>query len=757
MLGSGTNIFLGPMGSGKSSVVDALCFALYGTYPKLGRRDVKLDEVANFRHTGQGVWVEVEWDEGSEGIRRIFKARRELNPPQAWLYADGKLLQKGSKAVSEEVGRLLGIPYELFARAVYAEQNRLDYWLSLPAGSRKSELDRLLGLDSFETARTKATARLNLIKEQAAALEAAAPAARLEEARAQHLRRQNEWNESKKQLGQAQERLETVGAQAVAAQAQYAEGEKTQKHLQGLAEKRQKLLGTIATLDKMLGVQPGGMELGEAQKRLEEMKAAREEAQKASADAGAAERKAASESGSWEQKARAEGERAARAGRLGETLKQMLEGRTPEQMRAELAIEQVRLTERLGEAARLEGRLADARKVMDALEVHGHLAGPQEHETGAACPVCKQPLDEERLTRLRKEEQERCAHLKEEQAECGKAIALLRGRHEKLVRHEAEVARLEAQLSALAPSVEAAGLDAARQAAATGAAGARQAAAMAAERLAQAAAGEHEAAERVRKLEQGRKWQEQLVNARSQLSEVDGELASITFSTPLWNDLLVRREKLMREQAGLEEQQRSLRNLIESRWQLQEAARLVVEELENQRGAAAQKRAELDELGSFRTVLVGTQAQLRALLISEINGALSRLWPLVYPYGDWTAVRLVGGEKDYSIEIRQGEWKALEAHASGGERACLGLCLRAALSILLTPQLGWLILDEPTHNLDGRAVASLGRAMAEKLPQIIGQVIVITHEGQLLESTPGRVLRFRRDKEKGEDTAVETE
>jgi DNA repair exonuclease SbcCD ATPase subunit len=241
------------------------------------------------------------------------------------------------------------------------------------------------------------------------------------------------------------------------------------------------------------------------------------------------------------------------------------------------------------------------------------------------------------------------------------------------------------------------------------------------------------------------------------LAEVEGELGAITFSPPLWNDLLLRREKLMREQAGLMEQERSLRALIESQWQLQEASRLVVEDLVRQRSAAVSKRAELDELGIFRNVLVATQAQLRALLISEINAALMRLWPLIYPYGDWTAVRLQAGEKDYALQILQGEWKPLEAHASGGERACLGLSLRAALSILLTPQLGWLILDEPTHNLDSRAVAQLGQAMAEQLPQIIGQVVVITHEGQLLESTPGRVLRFMRDKEKGEDTRVEVE
>jgi len=114
----------------------------------------------------------------------------------------------------------------------------------------------------------------------------------------------------------------------------------------------------------------------------------------------------------------------------------------------------------------------------------------------------------------------------------------------------------------------------------------------------------------------------------------------------------------------------------------------------------------------------------------------------------------VAGQKDYSLQVFQGEYLDLQSHASGGERACMGLCLRAALSIILTPQLGWLILDEPTHNLDSQAVQALGRALSEKMPHIISQVIVITHEPRLLESAPARVFEFSRDKEKGEDTQV---
>jgi len=134
---------------------------------------------------------------------------------------------------------------------------------------------------------------------------------------------------------------------------------------------------------------------------------------------------------------------------------------------------------------------------------------------------------------------------------------------------------------------------------------------------------------------------------------------------------------------------------------------------------------------------------------------MQRLWPIVYTYGDWDKVKVFATEKDYEIKVHQGEWRGLEAHASGGERAALALCMRAAMSVILTPQLGWIILDEPTHNLDEVAVQSLGVALSEKMPKIIPQVIVITHEQKLLEAAPARVLKFERDKRKGEDTKIE--
>jgi len=41
----GSNVLIGKMGAGKSSVINAICFALFGTFPELQRREATLNSV----------------------------------------------------------------------------------------------------------------------------------------------------------------------------------------------------------------------------------------------------------------------------------------------------------------------------------------------------------------------------------------------------------------------------------------------------------------------------------------------------------------------------------------------------------------------------------------------------------------------------------------------------------------------------------------------------------------------------------------
>lgn len=108
-----------------------------------------------------------------------------------------------------------------------------------------------------------------------------------------------------------------------------------------------------------------------------------------------------------------------------------------------------------------------------------------------------------------------------------------------------------------------------------------------------------------------------------------------------------------------------------------------------------------------------------------------------------------------SSSLDLGGWVPVEGIASGGERFCAAIALKIAFAMVLVPNLGWLILDEPTHNLDDEGIRALARVLNEEVPKIVEQVFVITHDENLKDAATARVYRLDRNKAAGESTKVE--
>ncbi|MCK4405748.1 MAG: hypothetical protein KAV43_04505, partial [Hadesarchaea archaeon] len=71
------------------------------------------------------------------------------------------------------------------------------------------------------------------------------------------------------------------------------------------------------------------------------------------------------------------------------------------------------------------------------------------------------------------------------------------------------------------------------------------------------------------------------------------------------------------------------------------------------------------------------------------------------------------------------------------------------------PSLSWIVLDEPTHNLDEEGIQELARVLRERLPEIVQQILIITHEQRLEEAVSGYLYRFSRNKDADEPTKAE--
>ncbi|MCL5093323.1 MAG: hypothetical protein M1128_02555, partial [Candidatus Marsarchaeota archaeon] len=163
------------------------------------------------------------------------------------------------------------------------------------------------------------------------------------------------------------------------------------------------------------------------------------------------------------------------------------------------------------------------------------------------------------------------------------------------------------------------------------------------------------------------------------------------------------------------------------------------------------RAALIDNLSKFKTALIDTEVFLRTQLVSSINALMQNLWQGLYPYSDYPSLILNAHKDDYVLEanlnIDGNEiWVPIDTVASGGERSVACLTLRIAMGMVIVPNLRWLILDEPTHNLDNAGIQRLIEVFSNTLPEIVEQIFIITHDDDLKQINSARVYTLERDK-----------
>ena len=147
-------------------------------------------------------------------------------------------------------------------------------------------------------------------------------------------------------------------------------------------------------------------------------------------------------------------------------------------------------------------------------------------------------------------------------------------------------------------------------------------------------------------------------------------------------------------------------------------------------------QSKIDFLDKFKNALQATQLELRDELILTVNEVMSSVWLEIYPYSTWSGVRLAVDENDYILQIKDSDstWVNVLGFASGGERMLAALAMRISFSRIMVPNVSLLILDEPTHNLDEKAVQTLIEVLQERVSEFLDQILVVTHEERLAES-----------------------
>jgi exonuclease SbcC len=171
LAGSGLFAITGETGAGKSTILDALCLALYGEYPRIsvGRRENAPDPSgepisvhdgrAILRRGAGGGYAEVDFvGQDGERYRVRWEANRargrangRLQNEQRALYRldDGSAVATGKTQVREAVETRTDLTFDQFRRTVLLAQGEFDAFLLAAESERAELLEKITGTEIY--------------------------------------------------------------------------------------------------------------------------------------------------------------------------------------------------------------------------------------------------------------------------------------------------------------------------------------------------------------------------------------------------------------------------------------------------------------------------------------------------------------------------------------------------------------------------------------------------------------------------------
>ena len=149
---AGIFAIVGPTGSGKTTILDALCLALYGQTPRLGKITKTTNELMT-RHTAE-CFAEVTFESSEGKFRCHWSQRRAKKKPDGELQqseheitdlATGRVLESKIKEVLGKVQECTGMNFEQFTRSILLAQGGFAAFLGAKPDERAPILEQITG------------------------------------------------------------------------------------------------------------------------------------------------------------------------------------------------------------------------------------------------------------------------------------------------------------------------------------------------------------------------------------------------------------------------------------------------------------------------------------------------------------------------------------------------------------------------------------------------------------------------------------
>ncbi len=157
---------VGSTGSGKSSLIDAMVFALYGSVPRLDKRLVH-PVITQGRVQARVRFDFAVGERAYTAVRVVKRTPKGATTPEARLESDGDVLAGSARELDAEVERLLGLSFAQFTTCVVLPQGEFARLLHDTAAERQDLLVRLLDLGLYRQLGSAARSRASAADEGA--------------------------------------------------------------------------------------------------------------------------------------------------------------------------------------------------------------------------------------------------------------------------------------------------------------------------------------------------------------------------------------------------------------------------------------------------------------------------------------------------------------------------------------------------------------------------------------------------------------
>jgi len=139
----------GPTGAGKSTIIDGIVFALYGSVARYGNENLVAPIINSLSSEAR---VRLDFEIGSvsyTAVRIVRRTASGASTKEARLERADRVVAGTASELTVAVEKLLGLTFDQFTKTVVLPQGDFARFLTETSGDRQSLLRRLLGLDVY--------------------------------------------------------------------------------------------------------------------------------------------------------------------------------------------------------------------------------------------------------------------------------------------------------------------------------------------------------------------------------------------------------------------------------------------------------------------------------------------------------------------------------------------------------------------------------------------------------------------------------